>query len=146
MVKPYIGGKTGRVSRTFSRIIKRLPSTYPKAVLVVHTSLKKLQSYYWETNGTALDPGDPGHSPFAYCDGEDYSIHIASNLKKESVSEIGWYLLHEMGHLRALQRFGVRDPRWHDYKLAERYANKFADRWCDKLKEEGFFKRYEIIK
>lgn len=140
MTRLYLGEKSKRISRIFSRLVRRLPSTYPKAVLVVHKSLKKLQSYYWETSGTALDPGDPGHSPFAYCDGEDNSIHVASNLNKESAREIGWYLLHEVGHLRALQKFGEKDPRWDDYKTAERYANKFADRWCKKLKEEGFFK------
>ena len=140
MAKPYNCEKTIKISRVFSRIIRRLPSTYPKALLVVHSSLKKLESYYWETGGTALDPGDPGHPPFAYCDGEDYSIHVASILNKESARQISWYLLHEIGHLQALRRYGEYDPRWEDYKQAERYANRFANRWCNKLKEEGFFK------
>lgn len=132
--------KNSKVSRVFSKIVRRLPSTYPKAILVVHKSIKKLQSYYWETNGTALDPGDPGDSPFAFCDGEDNSIHIASPINKETGRNISWYILHEIGHLLALQKYGEKDLRWEDYKTAERYANRFADRWCNRLKEEGFFK------
>ena len=140
MTKPCVNGKNIKISRVFSRIVRRLPSTYPKALLVIHPSLRKLESYFWETGGTALDPGDPGHPPFAYCDGEDNSIHVASILNKDSARQISWYLLHEIGHLQALRRYGDYDSRWDDYRTAERYANRFANRWCNKLKEEGFFK------
>jgi len=138
MAKSFGTGKTGKISRIFSKLMRRLPSTYPKAVLVIHRSIKKLESYYWETEGTALDPGDPGLPPFAFCDGEDNSIHVAYPLYKESSRNISWYLLHEMGHLVALQKYGEKDLRWKDYIVGERYANKFADRWCKRLKEEGF--------
>ena len=139
MSKPYVNRKTVKISRVFSRILRRLPSTYPKSVLVIHTSLRKLQLYFLEINGTALDPGDPGLPPFAFCYGEDNSIHVASLLNKDSIQQISWYLLHEIGHLQALQRYGEKDRRWEDYKQAEYYANRFADRWCNKLKEERFF-------
>jgi Zn-dependent peptidase ImmA (M78 family) len=141
MIKPYVYGKTAKISRVFSKITRRLPSTYPKTLLVIHSSLKKLQSYFLETGGTALDPGDPGHPPFAYCDGEDNSIHVASVLNRDSARQISWYLLHEIGHLRALQKYGEEDSRWDDYKQAEHYANRFANKWCNRLKKEGFFKK-----
>jgi len=139
MFKPC-KSKPERVINAFSKILKRLPSTYPKTILIIHNNLKNLQSYYWETSGTSLDPGDPGHSPFAYCDGDDYSIHVSPSLNRVSTIEVVWYLLHEIGHLKALYKFGEKDPRWKDYKISEQYANKFADRWCDTLKKEGFFK------
>lgn len=132
--------KTIKISKLFSKVMRRLPSTYSKVTLVLHTSLKKLQSYFYETDGIPLDPGDPGEPPFAFCDGEDNSIHVASVLSKESASMVSWYMLHEIGHLQALQKYGEKDPRWDDYKQAERYANRFADRWCKKFKKEGFFK------
>lgn len=130
--------KTSKVSTVFSRILDRLPSTYPQATLEIHQSLKALETKYYKMHGTALDPGDPGHPPFAFC-GRDKSIHVAYVMNKEDVCQISWYILHEMGHLLALQKYGENDLRWDDYTVAERYANLFADRWCKKLKEEGFF-------
>ena len=126
-----------RVHLIFKKVKERLPSTYPHVKLVIYSSLKKLIEYYWKTSGTALDPGDPGHPPFAFCDGDDYSIHIASCLGYESALNISWYLLHEIGHLQALKKYGEKDLRWDDYKTAERYANSFADRWKLKIQEEG---------
>ncbi len=130
-----------KMYRIYTQLVERLPSTYPRAMLVVHINLKELARYYWDSEGQDLEQGDPGHSPFGFCDGEDNTIHVAYTLIKESTSSIVWYFLHEMGHLYALQHYGDRDPRWTNYIIAEKYANRFANRWLNKLKQEDWFKK-----
>ena len=130
-----------KMYKIYTKLIKRLPSTYPRATLVVHVNLTELIGYYWDSEGEELDRGDPGHPPFAFCDGEDNTIHVSYTLIKESTSQIVWYFLHELGHLYALQHYGDKDNRWKNYKISERYANRFANRWISKLKEEGWLKK-----
>jgi hypothetical protein len=127
--------------RIYTQLVARLPSTYPRATLVVHVNLTELIRYYWDSEGEELEPGDPGHSPFGFCDGEDNTIHVSYTLIKESTSAIIWYFLHELGHLYALQQYGEKDPRFEDYTVAERYANRFANRWARRLKREGWLKK-----
>ena len=116
----------------------RLPSTYPNPALITYSNSRELQTYYQKAN---WEIPEYRYDPYVFCDGEDSSIHIESKLGRESGCDISWYLLHEIGHLLALQKYGEKDPRWNDFKLSEQYADNFANRWCKKLKEEGFFNK-----
>ena len=126
--------KPSGICSIYRKLLERLPSTYPQGKLIVHASLTELNECYW--NDDSEDPGDPGHPPFAYCDGNDNSIHVATQLHKETRESIIWYFLHEIGHLYAYQHYGSKDRRWKNYREAERYANQFASRWANKLKRE----------
>jgi Zn-dependent peptidase ImmA (M78 family) len=119
----------------YRSLLERLPSTYPKPNLIVHHSLSELADRYWDG---AEEPhtGDPGHPPFAFCDGDKQTIHIAAQLNREPVESIVWYYLHELGHLFALQRYGEHSDKFKKYKVAEKYANRFASRWVRRLKKE----------
>lgn len=126
-----------RLLKIFNVINDRLPSTYPKAKLIIHSNLKKLEENYWGDEEKELEPGDPGDPLFAFCNINDFSIHIAYCLNYETLPNICWYLLHEIGHLQAIRKYGEEDIKWCDYKTAEKYANEFADRWVKKIKKEG---------
>lgn len=128
-----------KMYKIYTKLIERLPSTYPHPTLVVHVNLTELIRYYWDDEGE-MDRGDPGHSPYAFCDGIDSTIHVSYTLIKEPTNTILWYFLHELGHLYALQQYGKSDKRWGDYKVGEKYANRFASRWLNKLKKEGWLK------
>ena len=130
--------KSTGICRIFKDLIKRLPSTYTQANLVVHSSLSELHNYYWSFAGE-VDSEDPGHSPFAFCVGINNSIHVSIQLNREPRESVVWYYLHEIGHLYALQKYGKKDCRWDNYKKAEQYANRFASRWLFKLKKERWF-------
>lgn len=121
-----------KIYNIFSKIIDRLPKTFPKVALVVHTNLEELQKYYMDT--TEYDQNE--HMPFAFCDGDTYTIHVHLTMDDEKESDIAWYFLHELGHLYAHHKYGYEDKRWEDYKTAEKYADKFANRWVKKLKYE----------
>jgi hypothetical protein len=122
------------IKKILSALIKRLPSTYPQITLIKHSSLKDLYRHYW-----GFIVRDSNNDPFVFCDGEDNSIHVPSCLIKYSKYDIAFYLLHEIGHLRALQKYGHRDVHWSNYKTAERFADSFAYRWCRTLRMENFF-------
>ena len=130
-----------RMYQVYTKLLKRIPSTYPRPTLVVHVNLFELVRYYWDSEGRAVESGDPGHPPFAFCDGEDNTIHISYTLIKESNNTIIWYFLHELGHLYALHKYGESNSKWNNYKIGENYANSFANRWTRKLKKEGWIKR-----
>ena len=122
-----------KIYRIFNKIMNRLPATFPRVALVVHTNLEDLQKYYTDTQGE--EPEED--LPFAFCDGETYTVHVHLTMNDETLSDITWYFLHELGHLYAHCRYGEHDRRWTDYRTAESYANRFANRWVKKLKEEG---------
>lgn len=124
-----------KIRQLYQALLERLPSTYPKAELIIHSSVSALRQHYTKTEGR--DEGDP---PYAYCDADDNTIHVSLAFNEEYRSNMLWYFLHEIGHLFALQKYGWKDPRWDDYKISERYANRFADRWTTKLKKEGWIK------
>ena len=121
------------IKEVFDLITERLPKTYPKAKLIIHSSLSELACEY--QRGSHGDKQGP--PPFGYCDNRDNSIHVAALLSREEHCDVAWYLLHEMGHLYAYARYGEKDRRWRNYKIAEQYANMFANRWVNKLKKEG---------
>jgi len=122
----------------FDRLVKRLPSTYPQIKLRIYPTLSLLQQEYWsDQSKLALDAGDPGTSPYAFCD-DNNIIHVHIAIGRDPVDQIYFYLLHEIGHLYALKKYGKKDPRWADYRTAERYANQFAYRWLKILKRERF--------
>lgn len=122
-----------KIYRIFNKIVNRFPQTFPRVALVVHTSLDDLQQYYINTEGK--EP--PEDLPFAFCDGNTYTVHVHLTMNDETLHDITWYFLHELGHLYAHHKYGDRDPKWTDFKIAESYANRFANRWLKKLKEEG---------
>jgi len=134
MTRPRKKKSTG-ICRIYRDLLERLPNTYPQPTLVVHSSLFELHDYYW-SDECDEDPGDPGHPPFAFCDGTDDTIHISVQLNRNSRENIVWYYLHELGHLYALHKYGEEDRRWKEYKEAERFANRFASRWVSRLKKE----------
>ena len=134
MTRPRRKKSTG-ICRIYRELLGRLPNTYPQPSLIVYSSLYELHKNYW-SDDDGYDPGDPGHPPFAFCDGTDNTIHVSVQLNREPRESIIWYYLHELGHLYALQKYGESDKRWSKYKDAERYANRFASRWLSKLKKE----------
>ena len=118
--------------------MERLPLTYPRAFLVVHMDLDELRRYYWEPEP---DPGPADDDPLAMCNGEDNTIHVPFTLNSESTSDIVELIMHEIGHLYALQKYGFESLEWKEEDTAERYANKFAARWLNRLKKEGWIKK-----
>lgn len=124
---------TNRILKTFYTVIGRLPSTYPKPKLVVHKNLRDLRRSFYGINK------QDNVLPYAFCDCRKNSVHVVPSLNNEAKYTIAWYLLHEIGHLRAIQRYGPHDPKWDDYKSSELYADRFASRWCNRLEEEGVF-------
>lgn len=129
------------VFRVFSKLVDRLPNNYPEMYLKIYPSLLLLQKTYWSgLSPKALDPGDPGTSPYVFCDNQNI-IHVHIGLRRDPVEHIYFYLLHEIGHLVALKKYGPKDKRWTDYKIAERYANQFAYRWLKILKKERFLEK-----
>ena len=130
--------RLGRVYSAYHKIIERLPATYPRAALVVHINLEELCNYYLDSEG--VEEEEEEYLPFAFCDGNTYTVHVPLTLNEETLSDIAWYCLHEIGHLYAHHRYGESDSRWDHHATAERYANRFAGRWLKKLKEEGLFR------
>lgn len=122
-----------KIYRIYSKIINRLPATFPRTALVVHMNLKELQQYYIDTEGE--EP--PDKLPFAFCDMNTFTVHVHLTMTEESIQDIAYYFLHEIGHLYALHRYGPDDDRWDDYKTAEAFANRFARRWLNRMKQEG---------
>ncbi len=123
-----------KIRKLYLELLKRLPSTYPKADLIVHNSTKALRQLYTKAEGRE----EEGEPPYAFCDANDNTIHVSLAFEQEYKPNIVWYFLHEIGHLFAFQKYGWKDPRWDDYKTSERYANRFADRWSSKLKRESW--------
>jgi Zn-dependent peptidase ImmA (M78 family) len=120
----------------YEKVLNRLPSSYPKPKLIIHSSMKKLKYSYWETNTYDKDFESP---PVAWCGIVDNTIHVAlTNLKTEDIGNILFNYLHEIGHLYAFNKYGFNDPRWLDDKVSEKYADDFAARWSKKLLKEKF--------
>ena len=126
-----------KLNEIYQAITDRFPSTYPIAKLIIHKDIKLLRQSY---NRTEEKDGG-GEAPFAFCDGENNTIHISLAFSEEELVDIMWYFLHEVGHLYALEKYGSKDSRWNDYKTAESYANKFANRWLSRLKKEDFINK-----
>lgn len=127
-----------RILKIYQSLIDRLPSSYPCADLVIHSSVRKLRECYRKSEG---DDGDP---PYAFCDSNDNTIHVSAAFDAETIRSVAWYFLHEIGHLYALQRYGDQDKRWKDTKISERYANAFADRWTKRLEKEGWYRTIKV--
>lgn len=125
-----------KIYKIFHKIIDRLPSTFPRAALVVHANLEELQQYYMDYEGE--EPKED--LPFAFCDGNSFTVHGHLTMNEEPTRDIAWYFLHELGHLYALNRYGTNDKRWKHHETAERYANRFANRWIRKIKKEGWLR------
>lgn len=130
-----------KIRRAYDSLIGRLPSTYPHATLIVHENLHDLRKRYWRGSAESRNAAD--YEPFAFCDGERNTIHVPLNLAKETYQQILWYILHEVGHLYALEKYGWRDRRWSNNMTAEKYADRFADRWTNRLKAEGFYSKIQ---
>lgn len=126
-----------KIYRIFNKIVNRLPQTFPRVALVVHTSVEDLQQYYIHNYNITEDEELPEELPFAFCDGNTYTVHVHLTMNEEKLQDITWYFLHELGHLYAHSRYGDEDPRWADFQTAEAYANRFANRWLRKLQDEG---------
>lgn len=131
-----------RIRKIYDAILKRLPSTYPQAELVIHTSMRKLREYYTKMDGIK-ESGDP---PCAFClfaDEDNQSVHVPEDLNYKSekrVRQFAEVMLHEIGHLYVVRKYGFKDLRWKNEIIAERYADRFAYRWMKKIDKEGFFK------
>lgn len=128
-----------KLIQTFRRIQRRLPSTYPHAALVIHMNEDELQKYYYCVEGEDPTENYPAHHPYAFCYGDAITVHMHAGMYEETQRQLAWYMLHELGHLYALQRYGEKDPRWKDPNVAEPYANTFATRWARRLANEGWF-------
>ena len=122
--------KDAKIRRAYDSLIQRLPSTYPHAILIVHKSLHDLRQKYWR--GLTENRNAADYEPLAFCDGEKNTIHVPLNLAQKTYQQILWYILHEVGHLYALEKYGWRDVKWNGSKAAEKYADRFADRWTDR--------------
>lgn len=136
--------KGSKIRKIYNSILKRLPSTYPHAELIVHENLYELRKKYWWGNKASIDPTDD-YEPLAFCDGNKNTIHVPLNLSKEPPKQMSWYILHEIGHLYALNKYGWKDKRWNGNLIAEDYANQFADRWLKRLKAERFYSKIRSV-
>lgn len=127
-----------KISKIYQSLIERLPSTYPQANLIIHSSISNLRECYRKSEG------EDEYPPYAFCDSDDNTIHVSVAFNNETARSISWYFLHEIGHLYAFQRYGERDIRWKDTNISERYANSFADRWTKRLEKEGWYRTINI--
>ena len=123
-----------KIREAYQLLLNRLPSTYPQPELIIHQSIQKLRDRYDE-----YEVDDNGNPPYAFCNAEDNTIHVSVVFNKETQASLLWFLLHELGHSYALQKYGEENKRWKDIKISEQYANTFADRWAKRLKKEGWF-------
>jgi hypothetical protein len=123
--------------KLYIKVLNRLPSTYPQPKLVIHSSIIDLRNSYWDETPSDYDLQ---HPPIAWCDMSDTSVHVAlTNLRKEDVSNVLFYYLHEIGHLYAYKKYGLKSLKWKDRKTSEKYADDFAARWTKKLIMEDFY-------
>jgi len=130
-----------KVLKIYDRLAGRLPNTYPRASLVVHMSEEELLEYFFVFYECTPKERE-GYPPYAFCDANSNTIHVHATMSELTGKKIAWYLLHELGHLRAFQRYGEHDLRADDKdnKVDELYANRFASRWIRRLATEEFFK------
>jgi hypothetical protein len=130
-----------KILEVWERISRRLPSTYPKASLVFHSSSADLEEYFFAFYEYSQEEREKGYPPYAFCDANTNTIHVHADMADGTAKEIAGYLLHEEGHLRAFQRYGDGDPRANDKdnRIDERHANRFAARWLRRLRAEGWF-------
>jgi hypothetical protein len=120
-----------KVFKTFDRIMKRLPSTYPQAHLVIHRDSECLKTYY-----LAHEPeDDKDFELVAFCDAPSDTIHLHMDIQKETCRDIASYILHEMGHLYGFHKHGGEASFLDD----EGYADGFAARWVRRLDKEDWF-------
>jgi len=128
-----------KILRVWDKLTKRLPSTYPRASIVMHMSEGELEEYFFEFYECSQK--DRESPPYAFCDPNLDTIHVHANMACETSKQIAWYLLHEEGHLYAYKKYGQDDPRAHDKenKIDERFANRFASRWIRRLCADGWF-------
>ena len=127
-----------KILKIWDRISRRLPSTYPKPSLVIHEF--SLEDYFFTFY--ECSEKEKKYPPGAFCDPTTNTVHVQIDLADLTAINIASYLLHEVGHLRAYQRYGEHDPRANDKennRIDERYANTFASRWIRKLCSEGWF-------
>jgi len=124
-----------KVLKTNDKLAKRLPDTYPHVSLVLHLDEQALQAF-WRSYFIAS-----GEPPIAFADPESDTIHVSASLAILPSREIARVLLHEYGHMYAIRKFGMEDPRADDKagKMDERFANRFANRWLARLRAEGWF-------
>jgi hypothetical protein len=129
-----------KVLKIWGKISRRLPSTYPKASLVLHGSAEELENYYFEFYRCSRRERE-GYPPYAFCDADANTIHVHATMAEQTIRDIAWYLLHEVGHLYAFRRYGQDDSRANDKenRIDERFANRFASRWIRRLRNEGWF-------
>lgn len=130
-----------KIRKAYDSLMDRLPSTYPHATLVIHEDLCDLRKRYWRGSAESRSAAD--YEPLAFCDGEKNTIHVPLDLAEEECQKILWYMLHEIGHLYALRRYGWRDKRWNGTAAAEKYADRFADRWTGRLRKEDFYAKIQ---
>lgn len=128
-----------KILKIWNRISKRMPSTYPRASLVIHLSQKELEEYFFEFY--KYSKADHAYMPYSFCDANVNTIHVHATMAENTVKEIARYLLHEIAHLLAYEKYGEKDPRADDKnnKIDEMYANRFSARWIRKLCDEGWF-------
>lgn len=112
--------------------MNRLPSTYPRAHIVIHRDSACLKAYYMAHEEFPEEDFDL----IAFCDVPSNTIHLHMDIQKENCRAIASYILHEIGHLVAYNKYGEASGIWED----ETYANRFASRWVRRLDKEGWFK------
>jgi len=130
-------GKVQKILRVWEKITKRLPRTYPRASLVFHADEKRLMEYFFVFYECSDE--ERNNPPYAFCDANTNTVHVHTTMAECPIREIAGYLLHEIGHLRAFQKYGDNDPRAHDpnEKVDEAYACRFSSRWVSRLCKEG---------
>lgn len=129
-----------KVLKVYNKLIKRLPTTYPRTSLVIHLSEKELEEYFLAFYRPSKKEQET--PPYAFCDLDLNTIHIHATMSELTIKEIARYLLHEIGHLYADLRYGRDDPRTNDKdanKIDEAYADRFSNRWIRHLRDEGWF-------
>jgi hypothetical protein len=127
-----------KILKIWEKISKRLPSSYPRASIVLHMSEEELKEYFFEFYELSSQGESP---PYAFCDADSNTVHVHATMAEFTIKQVAWYLLHEVGHLYAFQKYSMNDPRANDEngKLDELFANRFASRWVRRLHKEGWF-------
>jgi len=125
-----------KVLQAYKIIENRLPSTYPRPLIILHLNQDQFHQY-WKTDKLSSETYD--YLPDSFIDTESGALHIHLGMWEDNMDTIISLLLHELGHLMAFQRFKSNDPRNNDTDASEKYAWTFSNRWYKIMKKEGLF-------
>ena len=112
--------------------LSRMPTHYPKPLLVVHDTPMALVTFL-KKGRYAFHRGYDASDVMGMADAARGTIHLPrTTLTRESKATVLGVLLHEVGHLYAAKRYGAESDQYTD----EARANAFERRWLKRLGKE----------